>query len=160
MFIIKPKWVKEIPYAFTAQALILTFFQGPLSFKADYENMTNDSIYHIIDRIVAHICFAFYIYRLAVLSRHTTRTIAVMQSLTLALALTFFTKSRKAQMMDDPANFCFWHNMWHTAPLITEFVDFVEVFFIEKERTLMMWTNRSRGSSVLRELRHHTRNFY
>jgi len=136
MLVIKPKCITNTSFPLTPFAMILIFFQGPLSFKADYCNMTNDSIYHVIDRFMAVINSFFYVTKFATYFWHGRTSTAVCQIAALIVTMLCFMKSQKAQIMQNPDDFCLWHTMWHIGPLIGTVIDSVEVFILEKRDSL------------------------
>jgi len=132
MLVIKPRWIKKSFFPITLFAMILIFIQGPLSFKADYCNMTNDSIYHVIDRFMAVFNLFFYVSKLTTYFWHARTSIFACQVVTIIGTILCFMKSQKAQIMQNPDDFCLWHSMWHMGPLVSTVIDSIEVFILEK----------------------------
>merc|ERR1719469_597279 len=52
-----PPWAKSTSFPYHLFSYGLLLFQGPLSFMADYVNMTRDSVFHVIDRHCAILLF-------------------------------------------------------------------------------------------------------
>jgi len=144
MILVRPKWAKNSSFPFTSFGLILIFIQGPLSFKADYVNMANDSIYHVVDRFVAVTNTILYFGKVSTYFWHARISIIASQTIALMITMTCFVNSQRAQMLLNTEDFCMWHSLWHLCGLCSAFVDIIEVFVIEKKQD-----TESRMGSIL-----------
>jgi len=127
------------------------WFSGPLSFKADYVNMANDSIYHVIDRLMAVTNLLLYAVKLAAYFWHARTSIILSQTLAMMITIMCFMNSQKAQIMQNTEGFCFWHSLWHLGVLFSTFVDLIEVFVIEKQESPILHTESLTGSLLSKE---------
>lgn len=125
-YFIAPKWHKRTCLPLVEIFLLLGCAQGILSFAADYMNMTNNSLIHVFDRLLA--MPNFIIETLKILySYNFVRSETFLISVScLPLACFFFLKSSEAQVAQDVDGFIFWHNMWHLIPLTTVPLHIVE----------------------------------
>jgi hypothetical protein len=93
--------------------------KGPLSFLADYCNMTSDSIFHVLDRAVAVPALVLEVVKLAAMFYHREqRWILTLYSLSLALAMYSYTQSQVTQANVDRDGFVLWHSLWHIYPIM------------------------------------------
>lgn len=97
----RPKWTYRSNFCFDLYASILIFVQSPLSFMADYMNMTNVSIWHMIDRFFASPMFVLT--SIMLLCTHTSvkKVNTLMLSLDIiafGFALCSFAASQSAQV--------------------------------------------------------------
>ena len=90
---------------------------GPLSFAADYLNMTNDSIWHSVDRLLATPLLLLEMWKVYAMYRHVRPITFVCYSSALAVAVAAFVRSQEAQTSYDTAGFVLWHSVWHVYPL-------------------------------------------
>mmetsp|Transcript_13137 Transcript_13137/g.19365 ORF Transcript_13137/g.19365 Transcript_13137/m.19365 type:complete len:227 (-) Transcript_13137:251-931(-) len=118
------------PYRFFALELI--FLQSPLSFCADYLNMTNDSIFHPLDRVVAITSMAFEAYKIATLPA-TNKFVVQAYVMAAILALCAFSKSQAAQEQLDRDGFVFWHTMWHMYPIVGSVIALVDYYCVGQQ---------------------------
>jgi len=103
------------PYKTFAWLLIL--LQGPCSFFADYIHMTNVSLWHMVDRVLACANLAFHCGELICIYRFTRPGIFVSYLACTAIAVFSFLNSQHAQSALDTEGFVFWHNCWHCFPI-------------------------------------------
>mmetsp|Transcript_24703 Transcript_24703/g.23727 ORF Transcript_24703/g.23727 Transcript_24703/m.23727 type:complete len:242 (-) Transcript_24703:105-830(-) len=116
---VAPKWPKKIGFPFLASALVLACLQGPISFLADYMNMTNESNIHVIDRCLALPNFALETIKVLCSFHFVRKETFLISVMCLPCACYAFLQSSDAQNQLDADSFIFWHNMWHMIPLIT-----------------------------------------
>lgn len=117
MILVKPKWAEASRFPYVIFAYVLIFFQGPLSFMADYMNMTHDSIYHTIDRFLAFFLLILEVCKIVTMAPHCRRNTFMLYASACAVAVASFFKSQEAQSNEDTDGFVFWHNIWHLYPL-------------------------------------------
>jgi len=114
MFWTEPKWSRDSRFPFRSFALFLIFLQSPLSFGADYLNMSNDSFWHVADRLVATPALLLETSKIVAMVYHKVKPcILLSYSLALAFAVYCFAKSQEAQDRLDRDGFVLWHNAWH-----------------------------------------------
>jgi len=123
MLLLKPKWVTKTTFPYTSFALLFIFVQGPLSFSADYLNMTNDSIIHVIDRFMAVINTTLQSLRITLFYLYARPRIFILNLMAFIFAIFSFMKSQDSQQSHDVEGFIFWHNMWHCCPLLGIMID-------------------------------------
>lgn len=151
MYLLLPKWRAKTSFPFTFFALLLTFIQGPLSFIADYMNMTKDSNIHVLDRIMALFCFILQIWRLSSLWCHVRTNTFFFHLGAFIFAIFCFMNSQEAQQFHDPDGFIFWHNLWHIYPLLCTLIELYDKFILgEFEVTEELATQRSRNLENLK----------
>jgi len=99
------------------QVTCLTFFFvgiGPLSFAADYLNMHQDSVFHVIDRGLAIPLLLMEIWKLFLVWTHAQdRQLPVVATILLVGAIYSFLRSQHAQSEYDVEGFILWHCRWH-----------------------------------------------
>ena len=61
----------NIAFPYKTMALLLIFVQSPLSFLADYVNMTHDSYWHVVDRCLALPLMATEVVKFLLMCRHS-----------------------------------------------------------------------------------------
>lgn len=98
-------------------AWILILLQGPCSFFADYVNMSNISLWHVVDRWLACTNMAFQLGELICIYRFTRPVIFASYLACTAAAVVSFLNSQHAQCALDTEGFIFWHNCWHCFPI-------------------------------------------
>ena len=106
---------------------ILALLQGPCSYFADYINMTNVSLWHLFDRLLACICMSLHLAETICSHRFTRPGIYLLSLACTAFAVFCFLKSQEAQIALDTDGFIFWHNMWHIFPFTSICVRWFEV---------------------------------
>ena len=97
----RPKWTYRSNFCFELYALILVFIQSPLSFMADYMNMTNVSIWHMLDRFFASPMFGLTSVMLYCTHTSVKKVNPIMLSLDImsfGFALYCFIESQSAQV--------------------------------------------------------------
>lgn len=104
-------------FPYRAFALILILIQGPCSFFADYVHMTNESLWHMVDRWLACTSMALHLGEIICIYRFTRPIIYALYVGCTAIAVINFLKSQHAQASLDTDAFIFWHNCWHCFPL-------------------------------------------
>lgn len=114
MFWTEPKWSKSSRFPFRSFALFLILIQSPLSFAADYLNMSNDSYWHVADRLVATPALLLESSKIIAMVYHEIRLgVLISYSLALVFAVYCFAQSQESQQRLDRDAFVFFHNMWH-----------------------------------------------
>lgn len=114
MFWTEPKWSKSSRFPFRSFALFLMLIQSPLSFAADYLNMSNDSYWHVADRLVATPALLLESSKIIAMVYHEIRLgVLISYCLALVFAVYCFAQSQEAQQRLDRDAFVFFHNMWH-----------------------------------------------
>jgi len=127
-------------FPYYAYALLLVFAQGPLSFLADYISMSKDSYFHVIDRFSATVLIGVEFLKITLMVReHIYKGRPFCRSVSLhgyvfafVCAIMFFMKSQESQNQQDLKGFIFWHNLWHTYPLVGSFLMMLEKWNEEK----------------------------
>lgn len=121
MLLFRPQWA-ETPcykYFYTAFALELILLQAPLSFLADYCYMEDDSVVHVLDRGLAMIGMLLELMKVCLLWRHQRKGFFCHVYTLLCLwAIYNFGQSQHAQSIQDADGFIWYHNFWHTYPLL------------------------------------------
>ena len=154
----RPKWTYRSRFCFETYALILIFIQSPLSFMADYMNMTNSSVWHIYDRFFA--CTMFVLTFALIYCTHTCvpkvqPLILLMDILALIYASACFICSQSAQVRlftvynrlrrnvfkgrfyldlksrKDKDGFIFYHHLWHMYPIIKTCIYLIDLYIFE-----------------------------
>lgn len=114
MFWTEPKWSHNSKFPFRSFALFLIFIQAPLSFAADYLNMSNDSYWHVADRLVATPALMLESSKVVAMIHHKVKPhVLISYSLALLSAVYCFLKSQEAQAHVDRDGFVLYHNLWH-----------------------------------------------
>lgn len=99
-----------------SNSFVLLFLvdEGPLSFAADYLNMDQDSVFHVIDRGLAIPLLLMEIWKLLVVWTHApARRVPVVATVLLLGAIYSFLRSQHAQSEFNVEGFILWHNRWH-----------------------------------------------
>jgi len=130
LYILLPKWKARTSFPFIFYAFLLTFIQGPLSFAADYMNMTKDSNIHILDRIMALFCFILQIWRISSLWWHVRANTFFLHLSSFTFAIFCFTNSQNSQQYHDPDGFIFWHNLWHVYPFVCTAIELYDKYVL------------------------------
>lgn len=115
-------------FPYRAFALSLMICQSPCSFLADYVHMTNVSLWHATDRILACIMLSLELAKLVVLRPYTRPLIYIVYLACCGGAIFCFMKSQKAQETLNEEGFVFWHCGWHCYPIACSVVYLVENF--------------------------------
>jgi len=123
---------KIFPYETYSCCLI--FVVGPLCFAADYLNLTNASIFHILDRFFA--CFTAILEstRIICMFYCVHQYTSFFNCIAFSCAIGCFIQSQNAQSNYDRENFIFWHNAWHTYPLITSVLVIIDQRLLTKQK--------------------------
>mmetsp|Transcript_9450 Transcript_9450/g.13880 ORF Transcript_9450/g.13880 Transcript_9450/m.13880 type:complete len:248 (-) Transcript_9450:1664-2407(-) len=130
MFIVQPKWTKRSSFPYQTFALVLICVQGPLSFIADYLNMTNDTVFHVIDRFMACTNMILLFGKLAAFYFHSRPSNFYASLASTSFAVLSFMNSQDAQELHDPEGFIFWHNMWHLYPIQCIVIEMYDAFVL------------------------------
>ena len=138
---------RQFPYRLFAWLLILV--QSPLSFLADYVYMTQDSYWHVLDRCCAlplmalecsKVVMMFYECFGKTTSSSTTTTtsattihprLCLLYGVATCCAVMSFFQSTAAQAALDRRGFVFWHNTWHTYPLVVSGIVVYDFYALE-----------------------------
>lgn len=107
---------------------LLLSLQGPSSFMADYVRMTDESIWHNIDRVMACFLFSLECTKLVVMCPHTRPMIYASYLACFSIAVFCFMGSQAAQVSMDPDGFIWWHNGWHCYPILATSTRLVEMY--------------------------------
>jgi len=142
----RPKWTYRSRFCFETYALILIFIQSPLSFMADYMNMTNSSVWHIYDRFFA--CTMFVLTFALIYCTHTCvpkvqPLILLMDILALIYASACFICSQSAQSRKDKDGFIFYHHLWHMYPIIKTCIYLIDLYIFEGRSSSMDMSAKS-----------------
>mmetsp|Transcript_19041 Transcript_19041/g.31594 ORF Transcript_19041/g.31594 Transcript_19041/m.31594 type:complete len:204 (-) Transcript_19041:1266-1877(-) len=130
MLLVEPKWSRTSFFPYRTYALWLIFLQSPLSFSADYLHMSENSIYHVLDRMLATPAAVVEVTRLiAYVSNGVSYRIIAATILAQIAAMYCFTRSAMAQADMDRDAFVMWHYLWHVYPLVASVVMLVECNF-------------------------------
>jgi hypothetical protein len=122
---------------------------GPLSFWADYLNMANDSIAHVIDRSFAVIMFAVFLWRLTSLFHFARPSNFFLQLAAFSFAMFCFMNGQDAQEAYDIEGWKFWHNLWHCFPMFLTAIEIHDRYFLgeydcdsKQQSSCMLWYRR------------------
>lgn len=153
MFILKPKWIEKSWFPFFKFGFLLTFFQGPLSFMADYMNMNKDSIFHVVDRCFAVPLTFMAFLRILVTLPHQRNVTAIVSICGFFTAIYSHQKSGTAQSNADLEGFIFWHCMWHMYPIVEIVITCFDLFVLGEYDALedrkKAFTNDNRSFSFI-----------
>lgn len=101
--------------------------QAPLSFCADYIYMTDESIFHFLDRAMATPAAVLEVTRIgAYLANNVAPSIIAATLVTALTSIYCFCQSAKAQAELDRDGFVVWHYLWHCYPLAASLVVLTE----------------------------------
>lgn len=135
---LEPQWARQPQvllggrrFPYRSVALLLILVQAPLSFQADYRNMTKDSYWHVADRCLAVPLVVVELLRVAVMAYHRGKQPKLLLSMVLSLVFAgaSFACSQKAQAILDHSGFIFWHNCWHLYPLLGSAIALYDFYF-------------------------------
>jgi hypothetical protein len=85
--------------------------------------MSNDSIFHVLDRATAAPAMLLEIGKLATMVYYGERRITlVLYFLATSFALFSYAQSQLAQSMVDREAFVLWHTMWHMYPILASVI--------------------------------------
>jgi len=151
MLVNKPKWAEKkssFPYHFFAYMLI--FVQGPLSFTADYMNMTNDSIHHVLDRFLACPLTFLELCKIITMYQHLHTSTFLLYFVAFVFALFSFARSQLAQSRYDSHGFLVWHSLWHMYPIVATAISFYDKHtHLDATDTLMVEKKEETKKNVL-----------
>ena len=86
---------------------------------ADYMNMTNHSIFHVIDRFMALTNLILETSKVITMGFYVRPSTFYLQVCILITCVICFMNSSHCQHERDGEGFVFWHNLWHTYPLLS-----------------------------------------
>lgn len=132
MLLLRPKWAKTSKFPYYADALILIFVQGPLSFTADFLNMVTISPYHMIDKFCALPLVGLEITKIITMFQNGHRMASILTGIAFSFAIFCHTQSSSSQTVQDLNGFIFWHNMWHLYPIFASFIQALDFFVLDK----------------------------
>jgi hypothetical protein len=92
--------------------------------------MTNDSIFHVIDRFMAIINLSIQLWRVCALYHFARPVIFYCQLGAITFAIFCFLNSQDAQIDKDSDAFIFWHNFWHTFPFFGIMIECFDYFYL------------------------------
>ena len=95
---------------------------------ADYVRMTDESIWHNIDRVMACFLFLLEVTKLLVMRPHTRPMIYAAYLACCSIAVFCFMNSQAAQVSMDTDGFIWWHNGWHCYPILATSTRLVEMY--------------------------------
>ena len=97
---------------------------GPLSWLADYCNMSNDSIVHVLDRITATPAMGLEVGKLVSMLYHGDdgRLTVILYLSAIFMALYSFGQSQLAQQTVNRDAFVLWHTLWHLYPIVASII--------------------------------------
>mmetsp|Transcript_699 Transcript_699/g.1010 ORF Transcript_699/g.1010 Transcript_699/m.1010 type:complete len:297 (-) Transcript_699:710-1600(-) len=130
MLATKPRWTEDSRFPYLTFAFLLIFVQGPLAFTADYMNMTNDSLWHAVDRFMATPLMAFEVLKIVAMYPHVRTGTYVAYVLACCAAVASFLNSQMAQSAHDADSFVIWHNMWHAYPLVGSVIMMFDLYVL------------------------------
>jgi len=125
----------NIKFPCVSYALVLIFIQGPLSFLADYVHVTNDSVFHVMDRILAVPMTIFELGKIIALYPHTRGGTFFCYLSFFVFAIYSFLQSQAAQSDVERERFIFWHSMWHFFPLKVSALMLFDVYVLGDHKT-------------------------
>ena len=108
-----------------------------MSFVADYVHMTNDTIFHAVDRFIACPMLLLELGKIATMFPHVRTSTFSLYLASIIFAVYSFLKSSNAQDVYDEDDFVFWHNCWHIYPLLVSVImgfDFFVLGEYDKQR--------------------------
>lgn len=116
MLFMRPKWYRECSFPWIFNGVLLAAVQGPISFLADYVNMCNDSVWHVIDRFLALSNLGITFWKLSALYKYARPSRFYFEIASITFAIVCFILSQDAQEARDKESFVFFHNLWHCYP--------------------------------------------
>uniref|UniRef100_A0A6S9JQJ6 Uncharacterized protein n=1 Tax=Ditylum brightwellii TaxID=49249 RepID=A0A6S9JQJ6_9STRA len=128
--ITKPKWARNSYFPYVTFSLFLLFLQGPLSFMADYMNMTNESVWHALDKASAVPLTILELSKIYVMRPYTRPNVWTSYVFSLTFSMSSFLMSQLSQKNLDRDGFVFWHNLWHLHPLAVTCIMFYDFFVL------------------------------
>lgn len=146
MMLIKPKWTRKSRFPYTLFSILLLFVQGPLSFLADYQNMTEDSISHVLDRFLACPLVCFELAKILTMYPHICPMTFTCYAASFICAIFSFLKSQVAQSEEDCEGFIFWHNCWHLYPLVASTLMLCDRYRFGEYDAAISYPSRKKGS--------------
>jgi hypothetical protein len=132
MLLIKPKWYKISSFPWVFNGFVLTLVQGPLSYLADYKNMTNDSLWHAIDRFLALFNLGMTFWKISMFYKYSRPSRFFSEITSLTFALVCFIFSQDAQECQDKESFVFFHNLWHCYPFLCIIMHTFDEYILEE----------------------------
>jgi hypothetical protein len=109
---------------------------APLSFSADYVHMSDDSVYHVLDRMFAVPAAGLELFRLiAYLYNGVSPRIILVTACLEVLAVSCYIQSTLAQAELDRDAFVMWHYLWHLYPILASVVVWTEYNFCRQPST-------------------------
>jgi predicted membrane channel-forming protein YqfA (hemolysin III family) len=129
----QPSWTSQTRFPYQSFACILIFLQSPLSFLADYCYMTQDSYWHVADRLLACPAMMLEMTKFAIVCCGKTDTPLVTRityGTALLVACVCFCLSQEAQGRLDRDAFVLWHNAWHLYPLIGSVIMLLDFYLL------------------------------
>mmetsp|Transcript_29861 Transcript_29861/g.68511 ORF Transcript_29861/g.68511 Transcript_29861/m.68511 type:complete len:262 (-) Transcript_29861:317-1102(-) len=118
-FVLPDKFWQRTRFPYRTFAYLLIFVQGPLSFMADYVHMTNDSIFHVVDRFLASVMAILECIKIISLFHYVRPITFIACSVSFACTIGCFMNSQISQSNHDATGFIFWHNAWHMYPVVS-----------------------------------------
>lgn len=94
--------------------------------------MTNDSMIHVVDRVMASVNFALRSWHIAVMYFNIRPSMFYLNLAALSFAAFSFMNSQDAQESLDVEGFYFWHNCWHMYPLICIPLELVDKYVLDE----------------------------
>lgn len=130
----KPAWVYRSNFWYETYGWMLLLLQSPLSFMADYINMTNDSMWHVYDRVLACTLFTLTISSLVCTHAYAKKInidSLILDFIAISFAFGSFLMSSQAQSNKDSDAFLFWHNCWHCYPILKVGIYFLDIYVFD-----------------------------
>ena len=122
LLLTKPEWSRNYRFPISLMAYNLIFIQAPLSFLADYLYMSEDSYWHVADRLFACPGVIFEMSKFFLMIQDCVgakqrklekATFAFLYIASFTGALVAFGRSQDAQKRLDRDGFILWHHLWH-----------------------------------------------
>jgi hypothetical protein len=135
MLATEPKWSVDnlLSFPYRTFAYILIFIQGPLSFMADYVNMTHDSVFHVIDRSVAVPMLTLEVFKICAMFQYGRTCTMIIYASLCAFAIYCFLMSQLSLAESHGDGFIFWHSLWHVYPLFVSVLFSIDVFYLGQD---------------------------
>lgn len=80
--------------------------------------MTNNSPWHLIDRLLACLLMSLELMKLITMRKYTRPAVYAIYLVSVTIAIGCFSKSQQSQKNLDTDGFIFWHCGWHCYPIL------------------------------------------
>jgi hypothetical protein len=123
----------SLTFIFRLSSFVGMIILGPLSFMADYVNMTHDSVFHVIDRSVAIPMLTLEVFKICAMFQYGRTWTMVIYASLCAFAIYCFLKSQLSLAESHGDGFIFWHSLWHVYPLFVSVLFTIDIFYLGQD---------------------------